>query len=221
MEKDRARWADRGNGVTKRRRVPWAPVTKCGRASPCSPHILHHLETTFWSLPQSPNVLGPQSTPAQAWGVGLGLRLPGSARASLGLASLSLVLALAVLAGRASPWDATFHLQCLGPAFVLVGVLTVLHVLWGGEQKVMTLALRDRGQEWTRAQAFSHLCCAGQQCTLRALGPSTHPRETWYQLRWPTPHSWTGDGPLLGHEQSGSRVACRQKGRRAALCWWG
>lgn len=206
-----------GNSVTKRRRVPWAPVTKCGRASPCSPHSPHHLETTFWSLPRSPDVLGPGSAPAWAWGVSLSLCPPCSARASLGLASLGPVLALAVLAGRASPRDTAFHLQRLGPAFVLVAVLTVLHVLRGGEQKVMTLALRDRGQEWTRTQAVSQLCCVGQRCTLRALGPSTHPRETWHQLHWPTPHSWTGDGPLLGREQLGSLVACRQKGRQAAL----
>lgn len=45
--------------------------------------------------------------------------------------SLSLVLVLGWLAGHGLPWDAAFHLQCLGPAFILIGVLTVLHMLWG------------------------------------------------------------------------------------------
>lgn len=52
---------------------------------------------------------------------------PGEAHA----VSLSLVLALGRLAGRGPPRDAAFHLQRLRPAFILIGVLTVLHVLWG------------------------------------------------------------------------------------------
>lgn len=62
-------------------------------------------------------------------------------------ASLSLVLALSRLAGHGPPRNAALHLQRLGPAFVLIGVLTVLHMLWGsGEQGVTASALRRRGQ---------------------------------------------------------------------------
>lgn len=53
--------------------------------------------------------------------------LLGQARA----ASLSLVLGLRWLAGYGSPRNAAFHFQCLRPAFVLIGVPTVLHVLRG------------------------------------------------------------------------------------------
>lgn len=77
MEEDRARWADRGNSVTKRRRVPWAPVTKCSRASPCSPHILHHLEHHILVTASEPQCVG--ATEHSCPGVGCGL-WPVSAR---------------------------------------------------------------------------------------------------------------------------------------------
>lgn len=83
-------------------------------------------------------------------------------------ASLSLVLALSRLAGHGPPWDAALHLQRLGPAFVLIGVLTVLHVLWGsGEQEVTASAFRRRGQSFQSSGASIN-----RPCTVAALAPS-------------------------------------------------
>lgn len=119
----------------------WAPLTKCDAAGPFSPD--HWSCFGHQSLPWSPNVLGQENVPGRVWGRASALHCcrrrhcrrrrrhrlhPGWAHA----ASLSLELTLGGLAGHGPPRDAAFHLQRLRPAFILIGVLTVLHVLQGG-----------------------------------------------------------------------------------------
>lgn len=76
-----------------------------------------------WSPPWRPHVSGQENAPGRAW-----------AQASPGWAhAASLVLSRArSLAGCGPSRDAALHLERLGPAFVLIGVPAVLHVLRGG-----------------------------------------------------------------------------------------
>lgn len=156
----------RGGSFRKRRWVPDCPRQSEPRLGPAAPPPV---TLGPRSLPWSPDVLGQERSRLGA-GSGVSPALapplppPGRAHA----AALSLVLALGRLAGRGPPRDAAFHLQRLRPAFVLIGVLTVLHVLWGlGSRKSwpQPSGIRDR-------QSFQSPCAGvNQPCMLRALTP--------------------------------------------------
>ena len=77
------------------------------------------------------------------WGRGLSPVL--APRQGLGTRSLAQFRLRAWrLAGCGPPGNAALHFQRLGPAFVLIGVLAILHVLWGRRRHVLILS--HRGQ---------------------------------------------------------------------------
>lgn len=108
----------------------WPPLPKYHEAGHRSPHHQSRTWVTAHCLGALMCWTREHSWPV--WGRGSALRwhhcclLPGRAHgASLAWSSLRR------LAGRASPRDAAFHLQRLGPAFILIGVPAVLHMLQG------------------------------------------------------------------------------------------
>lgn len=156
----------RGGTFRKRRR--WVPDFPCHSEPGLAPAAPTTSYTWSPVTALEPRCVGARERSWLGAGSGLSPALapplpsPGEAHA----ASLSLVLALGRLAGCCPPRDAAFHLQRLRPAFILIGVLTVLHVLWGlGSRKSwpQPSCIRD-------TQSFQSLCGgANYPRALRAL----------------------------------------------------